>query len=538
MLIGYVSDEQFVAIPDALVQLERGGELIAARSTSAGAILADVPPGEYTVTLAKDGYGSKRVRMTAGAKPYQFRLLSNRLAAYVWPKWVKAGDHGDFRVHSVEPFRLTLWRYGLRREFVELLGWHDEHGPQAMRQITPDGDYTQTGAQWNRVGYSNPHINHLAVAPERSGLYFFHAETESGRFFAFPWVVAPRSPGASIAVLASTNTWNAYNNWGGRSNYVNAGGLPSEPVVNGRQDLPRYTKGPFSEWARPDEEFLPLSFDRPEPGNNAGRNEEAADPIAGRLQSSLAPGEWRLLAWLEREGFAYDFYSEYQLHSGELDLDAYQVLIFGVHPEYWSRSMYERVKRWVREKGGRILYLGGNGVNAEVEYLDSSTLRIRSHLLTDGGSFAMADPDHPGEVWESRFHRTVECEANLLGVVSSADAIMTAAPYKVLKAGHWAFEGTGLSDGDLFGERSLHERCGTGASGYEMDILSRYSPPETVLLAKGQNPGGGGEMACYELAGGGAAFAAGSITYISALLVDDAVSTITSNVIRRFLGGK
>jgi hypothetical protein len=81
----------------------------------------------------------------------------------------------------MESFRLTLWRYGREKEFVKLLGWHDEHGPQAMRQILPDGDFTQTGAGWNRTGFTNPHISQMAVAPERSGLYYFHAETESGQ---------------------------------------------------------------------------------------------------------------------------------------------------------------------------------------------------------------------------------------------------------------------------------------------------------------------------------------------------------------------
>lgn len=34
----------------------------------------------------------------------------------------------------------------------------------------------------------------------------------------------------------------------GRSNYINAAGLPATPVVNARLELPRYTDGAFSEW--------------------------------------------------------------------------------------------------------------------------------------------------------------------------------------------------------------------------------------------------------------------------------------------------
>lgn len=537
MLIGYVSDEYFVAIADAIVEFEQNGEFVAiARTTPSGAIHADILPGDYRVTIARDGYGSKRVNASLGTgEPYQFRLLSDKLIGYAWPKWVVSGDHAEPRVHSVKPFRLSLWRYGLKREFIRALGWHDEHGPRAMMQIVQDGDFTQTGVGWNKHGYTNPHISQLVKAPERSGLYYFHAETECGEFFSFPWIVAPASPKAKIAVLNSTNTWNAYNNWGGRSNYVNASGLPPTPTVNSRLDLKRYTVGPFSEWAPRDEEFLPLSFERPEPGNRAPRDEEATDPSKGRLQSSLAPGEWRLLAWLEREGFDYDLYAEHQLHSGILNLDAYDVLIFSFHPEYWSRAMYQQVKDWVFQRGGRILYLGGNGLNCEVEYLDSATMRLKSHLKTDVGSFSMRNPDNPDVVYESRFHRMVESEANLLGVVSTETGIMTGAPYRTIRPEHWVFAGTGLHEDDEFGQNSLHERCPGGASGYETDKLSPYSPRETVLLAKGTNPDdGGGEMVCYELASGGAGFSAGSITWCASLLVDDAVSKITANVIQKF----
>ena len=113
---------------------------------------------------------------------------------------------------------------------------------------------------------------------------------------------------------------------------------------------------------------------------------------------------------------------------------------------------------------------------------------------------------------------------------------MTSAPYRMINEDHWVFAGTGLRNGDLFGEKSLHERCAGGASGHETDKMSPNSPPETVLLAKGTNPDdGGAEMTVYELANGGSVFSVGSITYPASLLVDDAISRITANVLSRFL---
>jgi hypothetical protein len=67
--------------------------------------------------------------------------------------------------------------------------------------------------------------------------------------------------------------------------------------------------------------------------------------------------------------------------------------------------------------------------------------------------------------------------------------------------------------------------------------MSPQSPPESLLLAKGLNPdGGGAEMVIRELEGGGAVFSVGSITYAASLLVDEKVSKITANVLKRFLG--
>ena len=144
-------------------------------------------------------------------------------------------------------------------------------------------------------------------------------------------------------MLASTNTWNAYNPFGGRSNYILAGGMPATPVVNAKSDLPRYRLREYGEWDADD--FPPLSFDRPEPRNQVPEQDRCTDPIEGRMECHLAPAEWRLFGWLEREGFAYDLYADRQLHMGVLDLDRYRVLILSVHPEYWSEPMYWAVKR-------------------------------------------------------------------------------------------------------------------------------------------------------------------------------------------------
>jgi N,N-dimethylformamidase len=526
MLIGYVSDERYVALADVLFEFFDGKRRVGVRSTASGAVEAEIDPGMYQVTFCKPGFGAKRIEFAVPTpQPYQFRLLSDSLLGYAWPKWVRSGEKAEFRVHSPEAYKLSLWRYGWRKELVQKIGWFDEHGPDATRQITPDGDYTQTGVHWNKFGYASPFHKQLIEAPERSGLYYFHAKTESGRFFSFPWIVAPKSPRAKIAVLASNITWNAYNNFGGRSNYIHPDRFPPTPTVNARLELRRYTASQHINYDTSD--YDPLSFERPEPINHVPENVEVTDPIEGRAACHVAPAEWRLLGFLERERWDYDFYAETQFHFGQLDLDRYRVLVLSAHPEYWSRTMYDRVKDWVFHRRGRLVYLGGNGLNCEVEFLDESRCIYRNE---DNRRLTK-----PGSRFESRFHLRGESEANLLGVVFSESGIMTAAPYKVVDAGHWVFEGTGLETGDLFGNACQHERVPGGASGHETDKRSASSPANVRLLAKGQNPdGGGAEMVLHEPGNGGAVFSAGSICWPSSVLVDAAVARITSNVLRRF----
>src|SRR5262249_4297959 len=167
-----------------------GDDVWCCTSTSSGAVYEDaIAPGEYSVCLSKPGYGSKRVGVTVAAdKPIQFRLLSDRLLGYAWPKWCRAGDTVQFRVHSVAPYKLELWRYGYRKEFVRSLGWFDNHGPRAVMQTLPDSHFVETGVGWdNGFGLHRQTVQ----APQETGLYYFHARNEAGECFSFPPVARP-----------------------------------------------------------------------------------------------------------------------------------------------------------------------------------------------------------------------------------------------------------------------------------------------------------------------------------------------------------
>ncbi len=101
------------------------------------------------------------------------------------------------------------------------------------------------------------------------------------------------------------------------------------------------------------------------------------DTIPGRLSSAMAPGEWRFLGWMEREGIPYDLYAETQLHFDQLPLEQYKVLVLNMHPEYYSKKMYDRVKRWVFHEGGKLMYLGGCAFYAEVDFPEETVMLCR-----------------------------------------------------------------------------------------------------------------------------------------------------------------
>ena len=197
------------------------------------------------------------------------------------------------------------------------------------------------------------------------------------------------------------------------------------------------------------------------------------------MASSHAPAEWRLLAWLEREGFAYDLFADQQLHDGTLDLAAYRVLVISVHPEYWSRPMLERVRRWV-EDGGRFVVLGGNCVNCEVELADDGrSMRCLTQLTSTDGSLGMPDgPTRTSGMTAASIARRV-AEASLLGLATTETGIMTGAPYRVADGAsdHWAFAGPGFATGTCSGRRACTSAARVARPGTRRTSAPPRRPP-------------------------------------------------------------
>jgi hypothetical protein len=333
-----------------------------------------------------------------------------------------------------------------------------------------------------------------------SGLYSARCTADSGTVSDIVFVVRPGTgTHGDFAVLANTNTWNAYNSWGGQSKYS---------------------------------EGFKLSFERPNPG---------ASPIDDGQPNHQTRAELWTLNWLENEGYTFDVYSDLDLHQGIVNLASYKALILSTHPEYWTDRMRDALEIYL-SGGGHLVYLGGNGLFERCEFEDGN-----SSLLFWGGDpslgrernfFRNADPPRP--------------ERATLGVAfvfNNHLSVSAPGPYRVIDASHRFFAGTGLTNGDQIG---AFGRNGA-ASGWEIDISNagtardgeivtawvdndRGAPPAGLqLLAVGQNQPTegwyGAHMTHYCHSGGGFVFSVGSLCFTGSLAVDPVLQRIVRNVL-------
>lgn len=382
-------------------------------------------------------------------------------------------------------------------------------------------------------------VEYRLPADLRSGVYALQVETDQER----DWLVFAVRTGVppderTIRVLLPTFTYLAYANEpvfaphvpvvrGPRDDYAADNGLLS--LYNRHRDGSGVV---FTTWLRPSLTMRP----------------DYAYWLTGAAHGLSA--DLALITWLERVGLRYVVVTDHDLHDAPDAVlgGATGLLVTGGHPEYWSGTMMRAVEGWL-DRGGRLAYLGGNGMDAVV-----ATPPDRPHVLelrrrASGGGLwesapgeaSLASTGEPGGPWRHRL-------PNLATIAGSVYAAMgfgqgrgyrrTAASYDPRAA--FLFEGL---DGDGFGS------AGTilgAAAGYECDVAdtSAGTPPHALVVARSEPLGEGyepqgnrderyAEAVFFETRAGGAVFSVGSIAWIGSLTVDRGVSRVTENAVRR-----
>lgn len=396
------------------------------------------------------------------------------LQAYVNRIGVTPGDLVELMVHApARRFDLAIIRYG-RADRI-MIEAHDIPGDAQTR---PRAAY-HLGAGWP--------VAWQCVVDDmfEAGLYGVRLSDPAGGVATVPLLVRRAVPGAGVLILASTNTWTAYNDWGGASTY---------------------------HWYKDDalgrDRARVVSRSRPNP---------AADPDRG--DGHLARGLAELLRWMDRSGYANDLATDEDAHADPTLFDRYRCLITDSHAEYWTAEMRGALERFLA-RGGALAYLSGDGI-----YWKTHATADGIEVVKPWGVFSNGDT---GGLWAD-----LGAPASKLTCVEYTPAgANTYAPYRVVRPDHWIFAGTGVAAGSMFGERGAFG----AASGHETDKMNRHTPKGTVLLARGTNPhNGGAHMTYFAGADGRQVFSAGSIPFIGALADDLVIGRMMRNVLDRFL---
>ncbi len=249
---------------------------------------------------------------------------------------------------------------------------------------------------------------------------------ESQAFF----VVRPARPGATTKILLqlSTNTYNAYNNWGGGSLY----GFHGRAGLQGnRVSFHRPPRSQFENWERP------------------------------------------FVAWAERSGFAIDYCVNGDLEFHPELLAHYRLVLSVGHDEYWSSPMRDHLEKFITG-GGNVAFFSGNTCCWQVRSEeDGAALACWKQSFNLDPIFRQADKSLLSTLWSH--HLVGRPENQLTGVgflwggyhKSHGQFMDGKGAFRVHHPDHWIFEGTGLKRDDEFGAK--HTIVGYECDGCELE---------------------------------------------------------------------
>jgi hypothetical protein len=260
-----------------------------------------------------------------------------------------------------------------------------------------------------------------------SGYYVAVARLRSGRGTSIPFIVRSRRR-SRVLVQAAVTTWQAYNNWGGKSLYAfNSNGAPAVKV----------------------------SFDRP-------------------YATSLQPlsHEYPLVRFLERTGYDVSYATGLDIDRSPRELRRHKLIISAGHDEYWTKGERDAFEA-AREAGVNLIFSGADVEDWQIRLEDRgrTIVEYRSIALDPwpvrqerSGRFRALDPPRPEcQLLGNQF------QGGLGGV---HDFHVAAAALN----DPW-FAGTGFKPGSVV----------RGILGYEWDGIERGCPTEplTVLFHAG-----------------------------------------------------
>ena len=241
------------------------------------------------------------------------------------------------------------------------------------------------------------------------------------------FVLRASEPGKDSKILLqlATNTYNAYNNWGGSSLY----GYHGRANLQGHQ----------------------VSYLRP------------MKPQFGR---------WELpfVVWAEENGYSLDYATNLDLELRPEIVKPYQLVLSVGHDEYWSTPMRDTIENYAAA-GGNIAFFSGNTCCWQVRW-DPTTKSLLSwkQWFNQDELYSSTADTVPllATLWGHHLVGRPENQMTGVGFLhggyhKSHDQLMDGSgAYTVHRPDHWLYEGTQLKAGDEFGGKD-------SIVGYECD---------------------------------------------------------------------
>ena len=397
---------------------------------------------------------------------------------------------------TLKRYSLEVARVGAERQVV----WR-KHGLPGAEHPVPE-DSSSHGCRW-------PLALELPVAIDwRSGYYSVvmrgTAPTGQSVTGEMSFVVRSAHPGRDSRILLqrTTNTDNAYNNFGGTTLYAGPRG-PGRRVSFDR---------PFAGFD-PDGRFLCTIEGEPDESPDAHSVPESLRAQLAKQGIVLTPFHYVVVSdnrrcrhlfdvnltlalkqrdrfvdvydaftvcgscwhrweepfvrWAEHAGYRLDYAVNSDLEFRPEILENYRLVLSVGHDEYWSSPMRDNLEAFIAS-GGNVAFFSGNNLWWQVRSVDNGRALVcwKEHEqdpFYDGGDHKLLST-----LW---CHHLIGRPENHLTGVSFAyggyhrffDRYRDGPDgYTVHRADHWMFEGTGLQRGDLFGVRDT-------IVGYECD---------------------------------------------------------------------
>ncbi len=272
------------------------------------------------------------------------------------------------------------------------------------------------------------------------------------------FVVRPAQPGSTSPVLYMLNeaTWQAYN-------YLNGLSFYPDETLNPPRGRANY-----------------LSFDRPYGDPNGSCS----------LLWSCPP--WRnlpLIQWLEKNGYTIEYASNYDVHALPDLLSHYRMFMNDAHDEYWSWPMRDQVAGFIA-RGGNALFFSSNTSYWQVRYENNGRTMVgfkneypSDPIVTDG------DPsnDHLTTYYWCQ-PPVNRCETQMTGLTYFNGGRPTQTGMVAYYPTHWIWSGTGIKNGQLFGNTEVYGTTGIAANevdGAKFTMSGGYPTINQAALTQG-----------------------------------------------------